>query len=156
MQKITWKCTCSVCSRPIHSGRPTLLFATDKPELVGVCHSTCSYGQNRYGHFQLCPPHYLTNEQVSLLAPFFHRLYSLPGGHEPNGQLRVCFAHLLWDYPTSLIHPLVAFNESVRQQRLSSRAWSYQGDLETDFLRLLGAVHTAAKEKPLDIQVDFR
>ena len=156
MQKITWKCVCAVCGRLIHSGRPTLLFATDRPELVGVSHSTHIYSKSRYGHFQMCPPHRLSNEQVSFLAPFFHKLYALPGGLEPNGQLRICFVHLLWDYPASLANPLVAFNESVREQSRFPRVRPYHGDLEGDYLRLLGAVQVAARQKPLDVEIDFR
>ncbi len=140
---MTWQCVCSVCGRSIHSGRPTLLFATDRAELLGVCHSTCGYSKSQLAHFQMCPPDQLSGEQVSLLAPFFHRLYTLPGGVEPNGQLRVCFAHLLGDYPASLTDPLAAFSESVREQsRLPIR--QYQGDLEGDYIRLLATVQAAA------------
>ena len=109
MQKITWKYPCTICHRPIQRGNPTILFAIDGPEMVGICHSTCGYRWSRYGQFHMCPPYYLSDEHISFLVQFYPRLYSLPGWQEPNNELRRCLALLLSDYPASLINPLVPY-----------------------------------------------
>jgi hypothetical protein len=156
MQKITWKCVCSVCQRPIYRGKPTLLLATDRPVMVGICHSTCGYGLRKWGHFQMCPPYHLSNEQVSFLVHFYYRLYSLPGGQEPNRELRWCLVRLLRDYPASLANPGASLRTFLDEHKHGSHQWLYEGDLETDFLRVLGQVQTAAREKPAGVEIDFR
>jgi len=156
MQKITWKYPCTICQRPIQRGKPTILFATDRPEMIGICHSTCGYRWFRYGHFQMCPPGYLSDEQISFLVQFFHRLYSLPGGQEPNGELRLCLAHLLRNYPDSLTNPMVSYRKLLDEHKREHRSWLYEGDLEADFLHLLGQIQSAARQKPLGIEIDFR
>lgn len=156
MQKITWKHTCHICHRPINRGKPMILFITDKPMLVGVCHSTCGATKYRYDHFQMCPPDYLSDEQVSFLMHFFYRLFSLPGGMEPNRELRMCLVDLLRDYPDSMVNPMASFRKFLDDYKRWSHEWLYEGDLETDFLRTLGQIQKAAKEEPVGIEMDFR
>jgi hypothetical protein len=156
MQRITWDCLCHICQRPIHRGKPTLLFATDRPAMAGICHSTCGYGKLNYGQFQMCPPYYLSDEQVSFLVQFHHRLYSLPGGQEPNRELRWCLAALLRNYPASLANPMASLQKLLHGHKHGSHEWLYDGDLETDFLRLLGQIQRAAREKPAGVEIDFR
>ena len=156
MQKITWKCLCSICRRPIYRGKPTLLFATDRPMMVGICHSTCCSGRYNYGHFQTCPPDYLSDEQISFLVQFYYRLYSLPGGQEPNRELRGCLATLLRNYPASLANPMASLRKFLDEYKHWSHKWLYNGDLETDFLRLLGQIQRAARENPMGVEIDFR
>ena len=156
MQKITWKCLCSVCQRPIHSGKPTILFAADKPEIIGICHSTCGYSKYKYGQFQMCPPHYLSDEHISFLVQFYYGLYNLPGGQEPRRELRWCLAVLLRNYPASLINPMVPYRKFLEEHKHVYKELLYEGDLEKDFLRFLGQIQRAAREKPLGIEIDFR
>lgn len=156
MQKITWECLCYICQCPIHRGRPTLLFATDRPLMLGICHSTCGYGRPYYGQFQMCPPYYLSDEQISFLVPFYHRLFSLPGGQEPNRELRRCLALLLLNYPASLANPMASLQKFLDEYKHGSHEWLYDGDLETDFLRFLGQIQRAARKKPSGAEIDFR
>ena len=37
-----------------------------------------------------------------------------------------------------------------------SHDWLYEGDLETDFLRVLGQIQQAAREMPVGVEIDFR
>ncbi len=156
MQKITWKCPCSICQRPIHRGKPTILFATDRPMMLGICHSKCSYDQCRYGLFKVRPPDYLSGEHISFLVQFYYRLYSLPGGQEPNRELRICLATLLRDYPSSMVNPMASFRTCLDEYKRWSREWLYEGDLETDFLRILGQIQEAARAVPVGIEIDLR
>jgi hypothetical protein len=154
MQKMTWKCTCYFCQRPIQRGKPTILFSTDKPEVFGICHATCGSGKYRYGQFQTCPPYRVSNEQVSFLAYFYPLLYSLPGADSPKTGLRRCLADVLWNYPVSLRNPM----RYLQKFQSENTYWPqpYEGDLETDFLRILGQVQKLAKENPVGIRADFR
>jgi hypothetical protein len=87
---------------------------------------------------------------------FYPRLYSLPGGMEPNGQLRRCLAHLDMEYPDSMSDPMASFRACKEEQKSLLRMESYEGDLETDFLRSLGEIQRSAKEKPVQVEIDFR
>jgi len=156
MQKITWRHPCLFCKRPIQRGKPTLTFATDKPELLGICHATCGATKYRYGRFQTCPPDYLSEEQVSFLMQLYYTLYSLPGGEQPNRELRMCLAEFLRDYPGSMTNPLASLKKFLNTYKQWSHEWLYQGDLETDLLRTLGQIQKAAGEKPVGVEVDFR
>jgi len=158
MDKVTWRHQCFVCKRPIRGGKPCVVFSTDKTELVGLCHSRCSYGlyQYDYGWFQMCPPDYLSEEQLSFLVQFYYRLYNLPGGQEPNRELRICLATLLSDYPASMVNPMVSFRTCLDEYKRWSREWLYEGDLETDFLRILGHIQRATREMPVKAEIDFR
>jgi hypothetical protein len=104
----------------------------------------------------MCPPYYLSDEQISFLVPFFHRLYSLPGGQELNRELRGCLAFLLRDYPASLANPMISLRKFLDEYKHWSHEWLYNGDLEADFLRSLGEIQKTAREKPLGIEIDFR
>ena len=156
MQKITWKHECLFCKRPILRGRPTLVFSTDEPKLVGLSHSTCCATKYRYGHFQMCPPDYLSDEQISFLVQFYHRLYSLLGGQEPNRELRLSFITFLQDYPASLANPMASLRKFLDEYKHWSHEWLYDGDLEADFLRLLGQIQREARENPVGVEVDFQ
>ena len=87
---------------------------------------------------------------------FYPRLYSLPGGMEPNGQLRRCLADLDNEYPGSMSDPMAFFRAWIEEQKHLARTEPYEGDLETDFLRSLGEIQRSAKEKPVQIEMDFR
>ena len=156
MQKITWKCLCYFCQRPIQGGRPTILFATDKAMMLGICHSTCGYSRFQHGHFQMRPPAYLPDEQLSFLVQFFYSLYSLPGSQEPNRELRMCLVDLLRDYPTSMVNPMAVFRKFLADHKRFYHEWLYEGDLETDFIRILGHIQRAARESPIGAEIDFR
>lgn len=156
MQKISWGCLCSICQRPLHRGKPTLLFATDRSEMLGICHSTCGYRRYRYGQFQMCPPHYLSDEQISFLVQFYHKLYSLPGGQEPSSELRWRLAALLRNYPFSLANPMASFYKFLDEHQHGPKECLYDGDLEADFLCTLGQIQRAAREKPTGMEIDFR
>jgi len=156
MQKITWKHQCYFCQRPIQRGNPTLIFATDRPELIGICHATCGSGKYRYGQFQTCPPDYLSEEQISFLAQFYPKLYSLPGGTKPNRELRWCLGTLLHNYPASSTDPIASLRKFLDEYKHQSYQQLYEGDLETDFLRSLGEIQKAAREKPIGVEADFR
>ena len=156
MQKITWKHQCYFCQRPIQRGNPTLIFATDRPELIGICHATCGSGKYRYDQFQTCPPDYLFEEQISFLVQFYPKLYSLPGMNNPNSDLRRCLAYILRDYPASLADPMALLRELLDEYKHQSYQQLYEGDLETDYLRSLGQIQKAAKGKPVGVEADFR
>ena len=104
----------------------------------------------------MCPPNCLSDEQISFLVQFYHRLYNLPGGQEPNRELRTCLAALLRDYPTSMVNPLASFRTWLDEYKHWSREWLYQGDLEMDFLRILGQIQRAARDMPVGMEMDFR
>jgi len=102
------------------------------------------------------PPDYLSSEQVSFLMHFYLRLYNLPGGMEPNGQLRRCLAHLVREYPASMSNPMVSFRTCLDEQKRLLHAEPYEGDLESDFLRSLGEIQRSAREVPIHVEIDFR
>ena len=130
-----------------------ILFTTDKPMLLGVSHSTCAATKYRIGHHQMNPPDYLSQEHVSFLVQFYPMLYGLPGGFEPNADLRRCAADLLWDYPAIMANPLKCIQD-FRQQK-ENKSQTYQGDLEADYLRFLAKVQKAAKENPVNVSFNF-
>ena len=111
MAIITWNHLCNFCHRPIIRGKPTILFATDKPLLLGLSHSTCAATKYHLGQHQMNPPDYLSRQELAFLIQFFPMLYRLPGRLEPNIALRQCVAGLLWDYPKSMANPMKYINE---------------------------------------------
>jgi len=153
MSTITWNQLCNYCHRPIIRGKPTILFATDKPLLVGVSHSTCAATKSNTGHHQMNPPDHLSREEVAFLIQFYPMLYGLPGGFQPNVALRQCVANLLYDYPISMANPMQCL--SAFKGRNKEKARLYQGDLEMDYLRFLAKVQKAAKENPIAVEFDF-
>ncbi len=104
----------------------------------------------------MCPPDYFSEEQVSFLMQFFHRLYSLPGGFEPNRELRFCLITFLQDYPESMTDPMASLQKFLVEYKQWSNEWLYDGDLEEDFLRILGQIQKEAREKPAGVEADFR
>jgi hypothetical protein len=103
----------------------------------------------------MCPPNYLSNEQISFLVPYYYKLYSLPGGQESNRELRFCLVHILRSYPESMSDPIASLRDFLVDYKRWSRDWLYTGDLEADLLRLLGEIQKAAKQNPLGIEIDF-
>jgi len=104
----------------------------------------------------MCPPDYFSEEQVSFLMQFFPMLYSLPGGFDPNRELRFCLITFLQDYPDSMSDPIASLQKFLDEYKHWSNEWLYDGDLEADFLRLLGQIQKAARENPVGVEADFR
>jgi hypothetical protein len=156
VDNIRWGHRCIFCHRPITRGRPTLIFSMGQPLLIGVSHSTCCATKYQHGCFQTCPPYRVSAEQISFLMHFYPLLNSLPGGYEPNRELRWCLAEFLNKYPSSLRNPMPAFRRFVNEHRKWGFEWQYNGDLERDFLLFLGQVQRVAKEKPIDVNAIFR
>ncbi len=44
----------------------------------------------------------------------------------------------------------------MHEYKHSSYQRQYEGDLETDFLRILGQIQKEAAEKPVGVEIDFR
>jgi hypothetical protein len=153
MTTITWNHLCNFCNRPIIRGKPTILFATDKPLLIGISHSTCGATKYKYGHHQMNPPDHLSQEQVAFLIQYFPALYSLPGGFESNSDLRRCVADFHWNYPAILANPMKSVYDFQEQNQDEPR--TYEGDLEADYIGFLAKVQKAAKENPVDAEFDF-
>jgi hypothetical protein len=104
----------------------------------------------------MCPPDYLSDEQISFLVPFFHRLYSLPGGIKLNRELRLCLITFLQDYPASSANPMASLQQFLDEYKHQSYQQLYEGDLEADFLRILGQIQKEAGEKTAGVEIDFR
>jgi hypothetical protein len=51
---------------------------------------------------------------------------------------------------------MASFKKFLDEYKRWSNEWLYTGDLETDFLRLLGQVQRAAMENPVGVEIDFR
>lgn len=83
-------------------------------------------------------------------------LHSLPGGSEPNRELRWSLSRIPDKYPSVLKKPTPVLQKFIKDHHRWGLEWLYNGDLETDFLRFLGQVQRAAKEEPLDVEADFR
>jgi hypothetical protein len=99
------------------------------------------------------PPAHLSREQVAFLIQFFPMVFSLPGGLEPNADLRQCVADFHWNYPAIETNPMKWINEFREQNK--DEPQTYEGDLEADYLRFLAKVQKAAKENPIDVEFDF-
>jgi hypothetical protein len=153
MPLITWGHSCYFCHRQITRGKPTILFATDKPLLLGISHSTCGARKCKYGHHQMNPPDLLSREQVAFLIQYFPMLYSLPSGFEPNSDLRRCAADFHWNYPAILANPLKCVRDFQEQNQ--DEPLTYEGDLEADYLKFLANVQRLAKENPVNVEFDF-
>jgi hypothetical protein len=153
MQTITWSHSCYFCNRLITRGKPTILFSTDKPLLLGISHSTCGATKYKYGHHQMTPPSHLSREQVSFFIQYFPLLYRLPGGFEPNSDLRRCVADFHWNYPGILVNPVKCVHDFQEQNQ--NEPLTYEGDLEADHIEFLAKVQKAAKENPVDVDFDF-
>jgi len=153
MSTITWNHPCNYCHRPIIRGLPTVLFATDKPLLLGISHSTCCFTQHNLGRYQMHPPNHLSREYVTFLIQFFPMMYSLPGGLEPNAALRFCLSDFHWNYPTIIANPMKCVYDF--QELHKYKAQTYEGDLEADYISFLAKVQKAAKENPVNVEFDF-
>jgi len=153
MNKIAWNHYCNFCQRPIFRGKPTILFATDKPALLGISHSSCAANKYNLGRYQMNPPDYFSKEEVAFLIQFYPMLYSLPGRFEPNADLRRCVADFLWNYPAIMANPMKCVFEFKEENK--DKPQTYEGDLEADYLSFLAKVQKAAKENPIDVEFDF-
>ena len=153
MQTITWDYSCYFCHRLITRGKPTILFAADKPLLIGISHSTCGVRKTKYGHHQLNPPDHLSPEQIAFLIQYFPLLYRLPGGFEPNSDLRRCVADFHWNFPAVLTNPMKCVHDFLEQNQ--NEPLTYEGDLEADYLKFLAKLQKAAKENAVDVEFDF-
>jgi hypothetical protein len=153
MSTITWGHSCYFCHRQITRGKPTILFATDKPLLIGISHSTCGVRKTKYGHHQLNPPDHLSPEQIAFLIQYFPLLYRLPGGFELNSDLRRCVADFHWNFPAVLTNPMKCVHDFLEQNQNEPR--KYEGDLEADYIMFLAKVQQASKENPVDVELDF-
>ena len=98
-------------------------------------------------------PDYLSREQVAFLIQFYPMFYALPNALTPNVALRQCMADLLHYYPLSMIDPMKCLYD-YREMHLDE-PFTYEGDLEGDYIRFLAKVQKAAKENPVDIEFDF-
>jgi len=153
MPTITWNHLCNFCHRPITRGKPTILFATDKPLMLGISHSTCGAARFRYVRHQMNPPDHLSREQVAFLIQFFPMLYRLPSEFESKADLRQCVAAFHWNYLAILANPMKCINEFREQNKDNPQ--TYEGDLEADYLRFLAKIQKAAKENPVDVEFNF-
>jgi hypothetical protein len=149
MDKLTWGHRCYFCYHQIERGKPSMIFATDQPMLIGLAHSTCSATKYRYERFQMCPPNVLSNDQVSFLLHFFPMLYKLPAG-----DLRKCLAAFILEYPESTARPMGYLKKQGEDGIPGPQP--YSGDLEVDFLHFLGWVQKAAGDNPANVEADFR
>ncbi len=75
---------------------------------------------------------------------------------EPNRELRICLVDILIDYPASMVNVMASFGKFMDNYKRWFHEWLYEGDLDTDFLRILGHIQKAAKEEPAGIEMDFR
>ena len=55
-----------------------------------------------------------------------------------------------------MIVPMESFKKFLHDHKHFHYDWLYEGDLETDFLRILGEIHRAANESPVGFDIDFR
>jgi hypothetical protein len=51
---------------------------------------------------------------------------------------------------------MASLQKLLDEHKHGSHEWLYDGDLEADFLRLLGQIRRAAREKPAGAEIDFR
>jgi hypothetical protein len=153
MPTTTWGHLCYFCHRQITRGKPTILFATDEPLLLGISHSTCGARKYSCGHHQMNPPDHLSPEQASFFIQYFPLLYRLPGGFEPNSDLRRCVADFHWNFPAVLTNPMTCVHDFLEQNQ--DEPLTYEGDLEADYLKFLAKAQKAAKENPVDVEFDF-
>ena len=68
----------------------------------------------------------------------------------------MCLVDLLRDYPSSMVNPMASFRKFVDEHKRFYHEWLYEGDLETDFLRMLGHMQRVAVESPVGAEIDFR
>jgi hypothetical protein len=127
MPTITWKHRCYFCHRSIIGGKPSILFATDKPMLFGVSHFKCVPTKYHLGDYHMKPPCHLSQEHVAFLIQFYPMMCSLPAGIEPNAALRHYVVDFLWNYPESAANQMKCLRE-FREQNQD------EGDLEADYL----------------------
>jgi len=153
MPTITWDYLCNFCNRPINRGRPTILFATNKPLLLGIAHSTCATNKDNLGRYQMNPPNHLFPAQVTFLTQFYPLLHALTNVLTPNAALRQCMADFVHHFPSSIIDPMECLNR-YKEMHLD-KPIAYEGDLGADYIEFLARVLKAAKVHPVDIEFDF-
>ena len=151
MPTITWNHLCNYCHRPIISGKPTILFATDKPLFVGLAQDTCYGDKPNFGRYQVKSPNHLSPQQVAFLEQFYPMLFALPNAFAPNVALRLWLVDFIHNYPMS--DPMIRLRDHKKMHPDNTQ--TYQGDLEADYLRFLARVQKAAKENPEDVEFDL-
>jgi hypothetical protein len=87
---------------------------------------------------------------------FYPKLYDLPGGMQPNWQLRRCLGNFIGEYPASMRYTMAFLQASMAEHEHLFRGGPYEGDLEADFLRSLGEIQRSAREMPVRVEIDFR
>ena len=55
-----------------------------------------------------------------------------------------------------MVNPMTSSQKFLTDYPRWSHAWLYSGDLETDFLRILGQIRKSAEDKPAEIGMNFR
>ena len=75
---------------------------------------------------------------------------------KPNRELRFSLITLLRDYPASLVNPMASLQQFLDEYKHQSYQQLYEGDLEADFLRILGQIQKEAGEKTVGVEIDFR
>ena len=75
-------------------------------------------------------------------------LYDVAGGVRANNTDSAVF-HVVTPWGAIL-------SSSLDEYKRWSHEWLYEGDLETDFLRILGQVQEAARALPVGVEIDFR
>jgi hypothetical protein len=132
-------------------GKPTILFATDKPMFVGVIHDTCYGDKSNFGRYQLKSLNHLSPQQVAFLVQFYPMLFALPSAFAPNGSLRLWLVDFIHYYPMS--NPMIRLRDYRKMN--FNKPIRYEGDLEADYVQFLAKAQKAAKENPVDVEFDF-
>jgi hypothetical protein len=144
---------CHYCGERVGRLQPVIVFALQRPQLVGVAHPECAYFDFRYAQFGISGALTLNPFETSLLAHFYHRLFQLPGQGQPRSAQRRCLAAILLDYPHALadLPALISQFQAENQDELLD----YPGDLEKDCYVFLGEVWKTSQAEPLDVYIDF-
>ncbi len=91
----------------------------------------------------MTPPAHLSREQIAFLIQYFPLLYRLPGGFEPNSDLRRRVADFHWNFPAVLTNPMKCVHDFLEKNQ--NEPMTYEGDLEGDYLKFLAKVQKEGK-----------
>ena len=97
-------------------------------------------------------PNHLSQEQVAFLAQFYPMLFALPDAFTPNIALRLWLVDFIHHHPMS--DPMVRLRDHKKTH--PDKPIRYEGDLEADYIGFLAKVQKAAKENPVDVELDFQ
>ena len=151
MQTITWGHSCYFCHRQITRGKPTVLFAIDKPLFIGAIHDICYGDKPNFGRYQVKSPNHLSPPQVAFLVQFYPMLFALPNAFAPNVALRLWLVDFIHHYPMN--DPMIRLRDHKKWH--PDKPIRYEGDLEADYLMFLAKVQKAAKDSPVDVEFNF-